>query len=381
MIRYKKINIDIYQRLFEGKKQAMGRLLKFMDKSQATILIKELEKLDPTSPKNKYLEMLTRVYLEWIDTRIDIDEKSIREDLAKFKRIYKDDDIHKKLQSIEKRNLKLDINKIFHMGLLITEVDKLFSIKTKSIAKAGMKELQKGKDYINIPLENKDVSAFIPLDYKINKIIASNKVGNFTAEWCTAENRPNHWNQYIHESGGILVYIVNYNPQKATDINNKQAMYFYRDTGKVEKFDSEDNTISKVLGQGQIKKYVKANWSKIRNKLNKEIEGESLEQKVTIQGYLREIYKALSSKGIVEDAEGYFSDEGTLNVSHNGQYTINSKHGLWMAKSFTTYIYRTSSSNYYFKLVLDGEGEYIEDMITNNSEVKQAIDDFVERII
>jgi len=377
MIRYKKISIDIYQRLFEGKKQATQILNKYFNKENVPKIMVELEKLDPSKPKNKYLETITKAY-HMFDVQYGMMDYPFS-GLEKFIEQFKKDKLFIKLKSIEKRNLKIsDLNKISLYSEFSFAINQVFDIKTKSIAKAGMKELQKGKDYINIPLENKDVSAFIPLDYKTNKIIASDKVGNFTAKWCTAENRPTHWNQYIHESEGILVYIVNYNPEKATDINNKQAMYFYRSSGKIEKFDSEDNPIPKVLGHGQIKKYVKANWNKIRNKLDKEIEGDALEQKVIIQGYLREIYKTLTGKAKVE-ATGYFSDEGTLNVSHNGQYTINSKHGLWMARSFTTYIHKTSSSNY-FKIIIDGEGYYVEYSLTNISDLKQAINNFVDNI-
>lgn len=147
---------------------------------------------------------------------------------------------------------KLDINSFKTIHELI---DTLTNIKTGKIKtntqykKAGLNELTPGTDYLTVKGNFKEgVQAFVPLNHKASKVIASSRVQNIEAEWCTATNDDYHWNSYIGE-GIVLIYFLN--PKAFEDRFKKIALAIYDPEAihdsewDYEIFDVDDVTINK----------------------------------------------------------------------------------------------------------------------------------------
>lgn len=260
--------------LLEGKQQAIQILKKDVPPEDMNTVISDLSDIDPTSPQNKYLELLAKIYLPFRAQLIRKSRVEEGEDDHDFIFSFTDILVHKndiktKLADIEKRNLKLNTKKITDIDSFIKEVKEVYSTVTKSKAKQGLVGLTKGKDYIQIPLSYEGIHAYIPLNYKASKVIASDRVGDCEGKWCTAYQKTDeHWNDYVSDRGGILVYLINPYEQDSSD--SKKAFYFYSND-VVEGFDAEDEPISFYTGSAtnkEIEKYVRSNWDEIRKAYN-----------------------------------------------------------------------------------------------------------------
>ena len=275
MKRYIEINIDRYIPLFEGKKQASQMLKKRFHKEEIKEILNQFEKFDPSSPKNKYIEVLTKVWVGLLPKK-DMDMDMIWDQLASFIQSLNSYGIKNKIKSIEERHLKVEnLNKIKNIDDFLTAIEKVYGKKTKSMAKKGVKGLKKGKDYLEIKVEDKDTGVYIPFNNKSSIIIASNKVGYVTGEWCTAyAKNDEHWKTYIHRDEGILVYIVDYNEDDAGDLQSKEAFYYYAKTKKKSKFDRHDNVIEGTVrsSENEIDKFVLSHWDEIRKGYEAEAE-------------------------------------------------------------------------------------------------------------
>jgi hypothetical protein len=241
-----------YKKIYEGKSQAIQILQKtFGEKSKD--IVNQLEKLDPTSPKNKYVEVFAKIFL---DSKL-----SIEKFIEKFNR----ENLKEKISTLEKKSQKIDLTKIKTFEDFKNEVEKLSSTITKSSAKHGISGLTLGKDYLKINVKDENCKAYIPLNHKASKIIASSYLGGCTGKWCTAQNDDTYWEKYIQDTKGILVYILNENLDE-NNKNRKQAIFFYPNKENIERFDINDSSISKVFSESEIKKFIFSNWEKIREK-------------------------------------------------------------------------------------------------------------------
>lgn len=252
----------IYKRIFkEGKQQAIQLFIKNgWENHEAKYVIDRLIDYDPTTPQNKYLELFAKIVLSYKNSKL-IGYETFSSDFEK-------NELYSKLADIEKRNLKLDIKKIADIKSFVNEVDSTTSVITQSKAKQGMPGLKKGTDYIEIPTNNDLVKAYIPLNYKASKVIASDKVRGCEGKWCTAyQKTDDYWNEYIEYNRGILVYVINYDPG-IDFIDFKQAIYFYPDKSTIEMFDARDSRINSVVYKKNITIFVYANWDKIRKAYN-----------------------------------------------------------------------------------------------------------------
>jgi hypothetical protein len=200
---------------FEGKQQALQILEK---NGFSGYEYNQIEKLDPTSPKNKYVELLARLYIQ--------DDNFIKKAIK--------DKIADKLATIEQRHQT--ITKVKDYNDLLSQLQTNLEIITKGDKKLGIKGMTEGKDFIKIPLNTQEnIQAYIPLSYKASKVIASKQVGNCVGEWCTAKQKSSEdWDNYIYDMGGILVYIVDASETASaptlSDENikvDKYAIYFY----------------------------------------------------------------------------------------------------------------------------------------------------------
>ncbi len=261
MKRYDEIHIIPYKKIFlsEGKKQAIQLLTKQWDADSAKGLVKELEALDPTSPKNKYLELFAKFFIEFgADNR-----KFMVDDLLQ---LFIRDGIRDKIESIEKRNLKIDLSKIRNYKDFKKVLNETAGKITKGSAKKGMVGLTEGKDYLTV-LKNKEVEAYIPLHYKASKVIASDKVGYCEGEWCTAyQKTDSYWEDYVIKNGVILVYIIVVDPDidKYDPMELKTAIAFHSPS-TYEVFNTKDESIKTTPQFSKIQSYVSNNWDKIRS--------------------------------------------------------------------------------------------------------------------
>lgn len=154
---------------------------------------------------------------------------------------------------------KLDINNFKTIHELIDTLTDIKKGKTKTntqYKKAGLNELTPGTDYITVKGNFKEgVQAFVPLNHSASKVIASERVQNIEAEWCTATNDDEHWNSYIGD-GVILVYFLNPNAFEdrfkkiALAIHDPEAVHDAK--WDYEAFDADDEAISKSEFEPEI---------------------------------------------------------------------------------------------------------------------------------
>lgn len=266
----------------EGKQQAIKILVPSIGENRAKNCIKKLTDFDPTSPKNKYIELFSRIFKNILETsnKYDNEQKEMVGDKStklymEFINQLRAKKVFDKLKNIEEKNISFDLQKIKTFEEFIEKLNELTSKITKSSVKKGIRGLVKGKDYLAIPLNSsRDIEAYIPLTYDASKIIASFRVGNCEGKWCTAyQKSENYWKNYIHVNEGILVYIIIRNEMnKAYSINEKQAIYFIQSEDGVidaERFDENDKNIEEVESEDEIRHYVENNWDEIRNSIPK----------------------------------------------------------------------------------------------------------------
>ena len=109
--------------------------------------------------------------------------------------------------------------------------------KEKAVKKSGIKGLEEGKDYLEFPMPDPKIKAYIPLNYEASKLIASTKVGPCEGKWCTAYQKTDeHWKKYS-KLDIILIYIIT--PE------TKYAIAAYTNSRLLlEIFDATDNALS-----------------------------------------------------------------------------------------------------------------------------------------
>ena len=81
--------------------------------------------------------------------------------------------------------------------------------RTRMVKKQGIAGLKDGKDYLELKSPaDFPFHAYIPLTWEASKLIASNKIGNGTAKWCTAHHSLyKHWYEYA-ENFRVLIYLI-----------------------------------------------------------------------------------------------------------------------------------------------------------------------------
>ncbi len=227
-----------YKPLLEGRKQAIQILKKTYGKNSIKI-VNELEKLDPTRPKNKYLELFARFVLESYPEDIDNDVDII---IRGMKGMFLVDNLINNIEKIEKRNQTIDLHKLKDYASFKKEVNKLANKVTKSYAKGGIKGLKEGEDFFTLKSNSSMVDsavAYVPLNFDASVKIASQSTGTCKGFWCTADieqYKDRYWKEYGRK-GAIFVYIVDY-----SGTINKWAIAIIDD--RTEIFNYKDNVVS-----------------------------------------------------------------------------------------------------------------------------------------
>lgn len=232
-----------------------------------------------------------------------IDDKAVVDDLAKiagdkytglFARLYKTNDESKVRNTISwlRRNKKailkyIDTNKInlqakttfseFHPKFL--EWNKRIPLLSGSERKKGLAGLVEGKHYVTL-FAGESAEARVVLSYDASTVLASKKVCGIEGKWCVAmENSADHWDDYVFDTKGILVY---FNFASATNRNKKIAVIFNDESEgfDISLFNANDKYISKPTLKGLLERndaemdldeiisYMKRNFKRLRNKMN-----------------------------------------------------------------------------------------------------------------
>jgi len=295
----------------EGKAQALSYIKKkfsdnpFIDDKMIKHLINQMEDVDPTKPKNKYVETYVRLFYDYYTSqylvalaRGDVDGEKPEDDkdrifqegfffynsITDFKREL-NKTVVPNIKNIELRNMSIDLTKIKTFKDFNKTVDELASTLTNSSKKKGISGLKLGKDYLQIPTPNKldtQTMILIPLSYKASKIIASEYIGHCEGKWCTAYQKTDeYWVNYIEEEEGTLVYIVRGASPTIPPNESKMAIYFHG-TFQSEGFDANDNDVNpkSIIYFNEIEKYVKANDKKIHDLIEQEMNNKSPEEKM-----------------------------------------------------------------------------------------------------
>ncbi|MFW6225421.1 MAG: hypothetical protein ACOC3V_00515 [bacterium] len=115
--------------------------------------------------------------------------------------------------------------------------------KRKSVKSKGIRGLKEGEDYLEIPVDNPYINAYVPLNYEASKFIASKYIGGCEGDWCTAWQKTNeYWIKYTLINDIILIYVVI--SEDFSDIINKIAIAFDYNTDRVEIFDEFDKPMT-----------------------------------------------------------------------------------------------------------------------------------------
>jgi hypothetical protein len=94
-------------------------------------------------------------------------------------------------------------------------IDKLIQLakntKSKTAAKTkGVEGLVENEDYFITPTKTKDATAYVVLNHKASKTIASKRVCGAEGKWCIAENNPYQWDANVRRDGKntMVIYVV-----------------------------------------------------------------------------------------------------------------------------------------------------------------------------
>jgi len=268
MKRYKKILIEDYKKLFEGKKQAVTVLRKALKKytdDDIKQVVDDLETRDPTSPKNKYIELLARVFVNLYENYINR-RVHVVDILSNFDDLYNSNKVYKLLTEIEKRNKTIpDMQKIKGWQEFLQIITKISQEKTKTQLKRGsLSEFKKGKDYIEIKTKNKEFDFYIPLNWEVSKKLASTKVGKCEGKWCISyQKEEGYWNSYSFADERAIISKITPSVPFASSVKESLIFVFIISKTKQE-FDAFDKiAMPFVVKDGSI------NHSDIRDALDR----------------------------------------------------------------------------------------------------------------
>lgn len=92
----------------------------------------------------------------------------------------------------------------------LTWDDFLFVMATKALL-TDPEELEgvnisEGIDYLDFPIPGGN--GYVPLNHRASQILASDKIGECKAMWCSASQHDNNWTDHIVNKRQILIYIL-----------------------------------------------------------------------------------------------------------------------------------------------------------------------------
>jgi hypothetical protein len=94
--------------------------------------------------------------------------------------------------------------------------------KAKSFKLNGINALKKGTDYQELKYKDGGVKMYIPLNYEVSKLLASNKIGACEGKWCIAyQKSSSHWNEYTKAQVPVYLFTPSTKYAIMVDSNDK----------------------------------------------------------------------------------------------------------------------------------------------------------------
>lgn len=127
--------------------------------------------------------------------------------------------------------------------------------------------LEKGKDYLELPVANPKVKAYIPLNYRAAKIIASANIGASVGHWLVAHPESD-WFWKAKTTSHIIIYIIKprakcmvsvSTDRKSVDKFNEFEIF----TGGIKNKLLSADALYDTTGI-KIKEFIQANWGTIK---------------------------------------------------------------------------------------------------------------------
>ena len=110
----------------------------------------------------------------------------------------------------------------------------------KAVKKAGIEELEEGKDYIELDISKytSTYKAYVPLHWEASKLIAGSRIGGCEGKWCTSYQKNYfHWINHTENSKAVLIYLVNVKKPE------KYAIKYYLNSSEILIWDSNDREV------------------------------------------------------------------------------------------------------------------------------------------
>jgi len=244
-------NIREKVKILEGKKQAFDILKSKYDKDDIDNILYQLSFYDPTTPQNKYLEVLATVFLKERTT------------LDNFIADYRKLKMNSLFDSFANRKLQIKLSDIKGLYSLKDILIEALQDSASKLSLPTLNGLKEGKDYLTV-YEDEEIIAIAPTHRDASITMVGNPTNN---HWCTAFVNKNLWNQYVYEQGSRLIYVfsklgLKWRKQAIEIQHNNNAIYWFYGGADFDETDAFDGEV------------VLKNYKKVKDKLNDLIEKE-----------------------------------------------------------------------------------------------------------
>lgn len=210
-------------------------------------------------------------------------------------------DLRELATKIDKKLIQADIKKIKE-DEIDSLIEKAKNTKSKTEAKTkGIEGLVEGKDYFSVPTNKEFIKAYVVLNHKASKTIASKKVCNVEGKWCISENHADYWLDHF-QGGNVMIMFVT-NSETNDEAFAKLAFIFLSKQGISHAYDSFDEEISYESATRYLQNHgidFGSAWTKFRSKaIQKNIELEDIIHYMAIEDYEdvpEEFKKTIASK-------------------------------------------------------------------------------------
>jgi hypothetical protein len=233
------------QLLAESKAGALAILKKGIPGATPEMIeeiLARLTRLDPTTPKNKYIELFAKLLVEFHDPTAT-SNAALDEEMYDFQDFMERGKVTLKLKELDLRKIPFDISGIKTVKEFAQQLDKGVLGKSEG-ALSGLKE---GKDYFDFGLITdkfgNTYKGYIPLNWcPASQTLASDRLGFTRGVWCTAHSEvPTEWIKHVPRDKELFVYmVVESHAEELIDRYKKFALNFDEEDGLFAVWDAKD---------------------------------------------------------------------------------------------------------------------------------------------
>ena len=122
--------------------------------------------------------------------------------------------------------------------------------KAKSFKLNGINALKKGTDYQELKYKDGGVKMYIPLNYEVSKLLASNKIGACEGKWCIAyQKTDSFWYKHIKDDKQVPVYLFTPSTKYAimVDSNDKIDSIWDAEDKKIDANDMDAHDYKSIV--------------------------------------------------------------------------------------------------------------------------------------